>query len=78
MAQTTYRLTLKVERTAVDPTDGSWEPSSVWLKQDDGTILIEQVVRKDGGILYGATEAYWESLSDVVGDADRFVSLVKL
>lgn len=76
MAKTQYRLTLKIERN-VNPREG-FEPLSVWIEQADGTFHVEQTVTKDGGVLYGATETYWESLSDVVGDSDRFVSLVKL
>lgn len=76
MAKTQYRLTLKIERN-VDPAEG-FEPLSVWIEQADGTFHVEQTVTKDGGVLFGATETYCESLSDVVGDADRFVSLVKL
>ena len=74
MARATYTLVLRIEAN-VDATDGSFEPFSVWLKQADGTFLVTQKVTKDGGILFGATEAYRESLSDVVGDSDRFVSL---
>lgn len=73
MAKQTYTLVLKVERN-VSPLEG-FEPLSVWIPQEDGTFYVSQEVTKDGGVLFGKTETYWESLSDVVGDADRFVSL---
>lgn len=73
MASKTYTLILKIEAN-VSPLEG-FEPLSVWIKQEDGTRLVHQKVRKEGGTLVGESGRYEEDLRDVVGDFDRFVSL---
>jgi hypothetical protein len=51
-----------------------FEPDAKWSAQASGW-KVTQTVYKDGGVLFGTSGRYWESLSDVVGDDDRFVSL---
>lgn len=76
MVRKMYTLVLRIDNN-VDPLDG-FEPLSVWIRQADGSYEVTQRVYKDGGVLIGESERYWESLSDVVGDWDRFVSLSPL
>jgi hypothetical protein len=51
-----------------------FEPTALWSAKERGWEVHQQVY-KDGGVLFGVSGHYWESLSDVVGDTDRFVSL---
>jgi hypothetical protein len=71
MARTTYTLVLLLPNLDAQP---EFEPTAKWSAQARGWE-VSQTVYKDGGMLYGMTDHYWERLSDVVGDADRFVSL---
>lgn len=71
MSRKLYTLVLLLPN--LDAMD-EFEPDAVWSAQPSGW-RVTQTVTKDGGVLFGASGHYWESLSDVVGDDDRFVSL---
>lgn len=71
MARTLYTLVLLLPNLDAQP---EFEPDAKWSATIGGWE-VSQTVYKDGGMLYGTTDHYWERLSDVVGDADRFVSL---
>lgn len=68
-----YILTLKV---SADVDRSEFEPDAQWEQTSRTMATVTQKVYKNGGMLVGATDTFWESLSDAVGDTDRFVSLV--
>jgi hypothetical protein len=71
MTRKLYTLVLLLPNLDAQP---EFEPSALWRATGEGWEVRQQVY-KDGGVLYGTTDHYWERLSDVVGDTDRFVSL---
>jgi len=78
MKRNMYTLILNVPASAAREDMSDWEPLSVWLKQDDGTINIIQRVYLDGGRVFGESDRFQEGLSDIVRDFDRFVSLTPI
>lgn len=79
MKRNMYTLVLNVPASVARSDERfDFEPLSWWLEQSDGTYNVHQKVYKDGGVLFGEQERYHESLSDVVGDFDRFVSLTPI
>lgn len=80
MKRNMYTLVLNVPASVRNSPEqvAEFEPLSWWIRQEDGSTNIHQRVYKDGGILFGESDRYHESLSDVVGDFDRFVSLTPL
>lgn len=68
-----YILILKVP---ADVDRSEFEPTAHWTVMPNGRLMVTQEVFKDGGILIGATETFWESLSDIVSDVDRFGGLL--
>lgn len=68
-----YILILKVDAD-VDRTE--FEPDAKWAVMPNGRLMVTQEVFKNGGMLVGATETFWESLSDAVGEVERFGGLL--
>jgi hypothetical protein len=79
MKRKMYTLVLKIDNS-VRGTDErfDFEPLSWWIDNGDGTSNVHQRVYKDGGVLFGESDKFHESLSDAVGDWDRFVSLTPI
>lgn len=75
MNKPTLRLTVAVPALGFDATE--WEPDAQIVRQNS-TLIITQRVFKDGGVLFGATETFRESLSDLVSDTERFMKLEAL
>lgn len=68
-----YLLILKVD---ADVDRSEFEPDAKWTEMPDGRLMVTQEVFKNGGMLVGATETFWESLSDAVGEVGRFGGLL--
>lgn len=78
MKRNMYKLVLKVDNNVRNSDERfDFEPLSWWIPVEGG-YEIHQRVYKDGGVLFGESDKYHESLSDVVGDFDRFVSLTPI
>lgn len=79
MARKMYTLVLSVPASVRNSDERfDFEPLSWWIQTADGSFEVTQRVYLDGGRLIGESEKFEESLSDIVRDFDRFVSLTPI
>jgi hypothetical protein len=79
MARKMYTLVLNVPASVRNSDERfDFEPLSWWIKQEDGSSNVHQRVYLDGGRVFGESDKFQESLTDIVRDFDRFVSLTPI
>lgn len=68
-----FLLILKVP---ADVDRSEFEPDASWRDAPNGSVMVTQIVTKEGGYLVGATDTYREHLTtDILSDTDRFAGL---